>query len=131
MRIAAQCIGRKPDFVQQGSSTLIQFLPLSKSVDDERLGNDLLDTHAGIERSEGVLEDDLHVFPESPEVLPCKSAQIPAFKKNTSRRRLQQSQREPTERGLAAPTLAYESYRFPSRNREAHAVDGFRFSSFS
>ncbi len=69
MRIAVQVLRVKPDRVDHGAGALPHLLPMGDAVHEQRLGDDVLDEHAGVQGRVGVLEHDLHVLPHEPEPL--------------------------------------------------------------
>ena len=49
------------------------------SMNDERLGDDFLDTEAGIERGEGILKDDLHIAAQPAHFAGAGAEQVASF----------------------------------------------------
>src|SRR4029077_17922562 len=75
--------------------------PADEFVDDERLGDDVLHSHAGIERTERILEDDLHLATEAAQFGRAGGEQIAAVEMNAASGRLNQPQDEPSQSALA------------------------------
>ena len=55
--------GIKADTLHESGDSFTQFTPLRLTVDDEWFGDDVANGHPWIERSIGILEDILDVFP--------------------------------------------------------------------
>ena len=81
------------------------------------------DPHAGIERRERVLEDELHRGAKPPELLPVQRREVPARDGDGAAVRRQQSQQHPGERALAAAGFPDETHHLASANSEADSVE--------
>jgi hypothetical protein len=98
------------------------------AVDDKRLGDDVFDTKARVERGEGVLKDDLHIAAQAAHFARARREQVPAFEVNSAGGRLDQAQDEPAERALARARFADEAECLARMNVERNVVDGAHFS---
>ncbi len=74
MGVAAEGICRKPHLQEQGRGTVCQLVFCGKAMDHKRFDNDLLNAHPRVEGGKGVLEDDLHLFAERPELVLVQGA---------------------------------------------------------
>ena len=70
-------------------------------MDDERLGDDVFHAVTGIERSERILKDDLHITAQAAHIAAARGQQIAAFKAYAAGRRLDQTQNQSSQRALA------------------------------
>src|ERR1022692_641698 len=98
------------------------------SMNDERLGDDVLDAEAGIERGEGILEDDLHIAAQPPHFAGAGGEQVAAFEADAARSRLKEPQNQPSQRALARSRFAHQSESFASLNVERNIVHGANFT---
>jgi hypothetical protein len=98
-------------------------------MNDERLGDDVLDAEAGIERGEGILEDDLHIAAQPPHFAGAGGEQVAAFEADAARSRLKEPQNQPSQRALARSRFAHQSESFASLNVERNIVHGANFTS--
>ena len=87
----------------------------ARLVGDQRLGDDVADGHARVERGERVLEDDLHRAPVPPQRLAAEPREIVAEPDHAARGRLDQAQDRAAERRLAAAGLADHAERLARR----------------
>src|SRR5579864_4678307 len=100
-------------------------------MNDQRLGNDVFDAKAWIERGEWVLKNNLHVAAQPPHrgsategvSTPRQVHQVAAIKQNRSRSRLDQPQNQPPQRALAGAGFSHESQRLPRVDIERYAID--------
>ena len=75
MRVAPHVVGAEADGFEQFDDPLLELAPgLCQPVDDQRLADNRADGHARIERGVRVLEDDLHVARERPQLAPRQHA---------------------------------------------------------
>ncbi len=79
--------------------------------DGQRLGDDVADRHARIERGDRILEDDLHVAARGAHLLVGKIEKIAALPQDAAFLRFQQPQDGAAERGLAAAGFADDAER--------------------
>ena len=77
----------------------------------QRLGQDLADGHARVERGIGVLEDDLRVAAEGAQFVGVQRQQVAAFEADVACIRLDQPQYQPADGGFAATGFADQRQR--------------------
>src|SRR5580704_14090087 len=128
MREALQDGFVEPDCSKKFSNALsnLAFL-ISVAVNNQRLGDDVFDAKAGIERSEGILKDDLHIAAQPAHFPGTCREQIAVFKADAARRRLNEAQDQTSERALARARFSDEPESFPGMNIErdlVHSADG-------
>ena len=70
-------------------------------MDEQRLGQELLDPHAGVQGCVRILEDDLHVASQPPQLALVAGAYIATVELDLTGGRLDQTQDAARERGLA------------------------------
>ena len=71
-----------------------------------------------------VLEDRLHASPQRPQLPLAEPGDVPSLELDRSRRRHDEPQHRPAERGLPAPALPDEPQRLPGEHLDGDAVDG-------
>jgi hypothetical protein len=81
-------------------------------VDNQGLGQQILDSHSGIERPERVLKDDLHVAAQVAEFLATSCKQVAAFEANRTRGGLDESENEPPQGAFARTGFAHQAKGF-------------------
>ena len=125
VRVAPHVVGAEADGLEQFDDALLELAPgLREPVDDQRLADDRADRHARIERGVGVLEDDLHVARQRPQLGRRLSASdVAALEPDLARSRLDQAQDAAAGRRLAAARLADQAQRLAGSNLEADPVD--------
>ena len=89
----------------------------------DRLGDDLPDRHARIERRVRILKDHLHVLPRAAQLRAGQLRDVDVAEHHAAARRLDEPQHRAAERRLAASRFADEPERFAGKNVERHAVD--------
>ena len=92
-------------------------------MDDQRLGDDLLDRHARIERAEGVLEDRLGAAAKAAQRRVGRARDVLAVEEDAAGGGLVQPQHEIADRALARAGLADEAQHLAGLDRERDAVD--------
>ena len=107
--------------------TLPGVAALIVAMNEQRFGDDIFDPKSRIERSEGILKDDLHIAPQATHFAAAGREQVFAFEINAARCRLDQPQDQPPERALARTGFAYQPERFAGMNVERDVVDGADF----
>ena len=123
VREALGVVAREADHLEQLAYPPRLLRPRPPAVDHERLGDDVLDRHARIERAERVLEDDLHLAPHRPHALGVQALDRLALEADGAAGRLDQADQHAPGGGLAAARLADEAERPAARDREIDAVD--------
>ena len=91
-------------------------------VDDQGLGDDVPRFHAGIERSERVLEDDLHISANGTHLPSPQFGDIPSHKDHPSAGGSQQSHHQLGERGLPAPRFPDQPQGLALGDRKADPI---------
>src|SRR5262249_37533370 len=93
-------------------------------VDADRLADDLAHRHARVEARVRVLEDDLHLPAQRPELCLSERDDVAAVIDDAPERRLDEAEDQPPQGALAAPALADEAHRLAAAHAERDAVDG-------
>ena len=93
-------------------------------VDLHRLGDDVADRHARVQRGVGVLEDHLQVAAHLAHLATVELRQVLALEDHLAGGRLVELQDGATGRGLAATGLAHQTERLTLLDVEGDAVDG-------
>src|SRR5215469_3158247 len=93
-------------------------------VQRKRLGENLPDGHARIEGGIGVLEDELRVAAQRPELTLLEGRDIATVETDASRCWFDQPQHQPAERRFTAAGFAYERECFADLERKAHFIHG-------
>src|SRR5439155_13427074 len=109
---------------QQLVDALTTFLTPIEAVDAQRLGDDLADGHARVERCVRVLEDDLHLTTDVTHPAAAEARDVETVEDHLARGRLEQLDERPSKGGLAAAGLADESERLALLDDHVDAVDG-------
>jgi hypothetical protein len=115
VRIALHLRAPQAYALEQGRYALFLFRAGGESVDQQWLAHDVADRHAGIERGERILKDDLHLPPIGPQRLLAEAGNVFALDLNRTGGRLQQAQHRAPDSRLAAAAFADE----PGRGRRA------------
>ena len=122
MRKTRRRLWPEPNHLQHFVNANIAVPAASDSMRPESLRNDVVDRHPGIERSDWVLEDDLHVAASPLQRAPTQPEEILAVKRDLPSRRLDQPQQCAAERGLPATGFADEPDRLPRHHVEVHPI---------
>src|SRR5258706_3108342 len=101
---------------------------LGQSVQHQRLRQHLSHGHARVQRSVGILEDDLQRAAGSAQLALVEGKKIPPLEAHLARGRLEEPQRETPGGRLAASRFAHQRQRFPPCQLEAHVVHGVHHS---
>ena len=96
-----------PDERQQLGHPLARCGPARQAVDRERLAQHAAHREARIEARVGILEHDLHLAAQAPELALRHPGDLPAGKGDVPRTRLEESQQAAPGRGLAAAALSH------------------------
>ena len=113
----------KPHLFQRLDDPAAQVRPACEAVNGERLGNDVENGEAGIERLIRVLEDHLGLPPESQQ-LAASARQRFSQEADRAARRVHQLEDGKAGRGLAAAALADDAQHLARTELEADVVDG-------
>ena len=92
-------------------------------MDDERLLQDLRDRHQGVQGSEGVLEDHLHVPADPAELMAGVVGDVLAREVNAAAGRSQEAKDQAAGGRLAAAALADQAERLAGLDGQVDAVD--------
>ena len=98
-------------------------------MDKKRLGDDVFDAEAGIERGEGILKDDLHIAAQAAHFAGAGGEQVAAFEADAARGGLDEAQEQASERALARARFADQAESFAGVNVERDIVDGAHFAA--
>jgi hypothetical protein len=99
-------------------------------VNCQRLRNDFADAHAGIQGSEGVLEDHLHLAALRAQGFTGEMQEIVAFEKYCTVVGFDEAKEHAGEGGFAAAAFADDGEGFAGLNEEAYVVNGDEAISF-
>ena len=117
----AEQFGDSSFAVACGTSSRHTSVPFGTTVNDQRLGNDVFDAEAGIERGEWILKDDLHVAAQTPHFARVRCEQVKIFEANTAGGRLDQAQDQAPQRALAGAGFPDQSEGLARMNVERDA----------
>ena len=106
-----RCSGFSPTSSQQFADPLVDLPCLTDLVDPEGFGDDVVDRPARIQRRVGVLEDDLHVAPDRPQIRRRHGGQFLTVELHRPRCRLVQLQHGPAGGRLTAAGFADQAER--------------------
>jgi hypothetical protein len=123
VRVAARCLGRQPDQLEQLRDPRGSCGPAAETVDGEPFADDARHAHAGIEGAIRVLEDDLHLATERAQLARRETQEGAPPEQHVARRRLDEPQHDAAERRLAAPRLPHQTERLARLDGERDAVD--------
>ena len=121
-RIVVEDVAAEPHALQHRADTG-PALGAPHIVQRERLVHRLIDRESGIERAEGVLEDELHPRPERPEPGRVELADLLVAERDPPLGGLDQAQHAAADRGLARAALADQAQRLAALERERDVVD--------
>ena len=124
MRITLPVVGIEPDLPEELRDAIAPLGLVAPAVDDERLRDDALDRHPRVQRSVGILKDDLHVPAEPPELAVSHRADVLAAEEHLAVRRLDEAEDAAPHGRFPGTGLADEAERLAPRDREGDAVDG-------
>jgi hypothetical protein len=88
----------------------------------EALGHNVADRHPRIERTNRILEDDLHIAPRPFQRPPAKLHEVSAVNHDLAGGRLHEPDQRPAERRLPAARLSNESNRLPWQHIEVDSI---------
>ena len=111
------------DQVEQLVDPLPARLPVARRVGDQRLLDDRPDLPLRVERSERVLEHELHVLPRGQQPAAAQPGQLAAAEADGARLRTRRLQDRPGEGRLARPGLADDAERLARHDVERDAGD--------
>ena len=120
--------GVDADLVEHGVGRVASLLLGADLPDGQRLGHDVDDPAARVERRDRVLEDHLHLRAQRAQVAAAERGQLGVAEDDLARGGLLDLDDGPSRRGLAAARLADEAERLPLAHREADAGHGLHRS---
>ena len=123
VRIAHHVPGRQADHLQQLLDPRALFLAVCDAVHLQRLGDDVADRHARIERRIGILEDDLDLPADHPHLPPLQGGDVGAVEFDAARGRLDQPHDQAAGGGFAAARFADHGQRLALIDVEADIID--------
>ena len=123
VRIAVDEALAEPDGFHQLADALALLFARGEAERLDRLGDDLPDRHARIERRVRILEDHLHVLPRAAQLRAGQLRNVDVAEHHAPARRFDQPQHRAAERRLSASRFPDEPERFARKNVERHAVD--------
>ena len=98
--------------------------PAGETLDRKRLADDVAARQPRVERRVRVLEDDVHLAAERPQLAPRQVRDVATLQPDGAGGRLEQPDDAVADGRLAAPGLPDEPEHLARRDREADAVDG-------
>ena len=123
VRVALGHVGLELHHVQQLVHLLVVFpAPAGHPVHEERLADDVPAGHAGVQRGDGILEDQLHVAPHLSQRLALEGDEVLALEQDRPGCRLVELQNAAARRGLAAAAFPDEAEGLPLLHVEADVV---------
>jgi hypothetical protein len=97
-------------------------VPVLVAVNRQWLTNDLLDVHARVEGAERVLEDDLHVAAQPPQLGPACPENVLAAEHHLAGISFDEAQEHAAQRALPGTGLAHKAERFSSLDRKRDVI---------
>src|SRR5205807_2043413 len=124
MRIAPHVVGIEPDGFEQFDDPVLELAPAFREVmDDQRFADDRADGHARVERSVGILEDDLHVAAQRAQRAAGQGGDVLAVEPDLAGGRLDQPQDAAPGGRFAATRFADEAQGLAGIDLEARPID--------
>ena len=99
-------------------------------VDCQRFGDNFANAHAGIQGSEGILKNHLHLAALGAEFVAGEFKEVAAFKENGPAIGFDETNDHARESGFAATAFADDGEGFAGGDIEAHVVDGDKAVGF-
>src|SRR6516225_4370650 len=110
MWISPHMIGVEPHGFEQLDDSVHELpMGLHQAMNGQRLAYDRADCHARIERGIRILENDLHVAAQRPQLGPVERRDVRTLKPHLARGRLNQAQDAAPGGGLPAARFAYQT----------------------
>ena len=106
-------------------------VPAGQPVHFQGISDDLAHPLAGVQRSERILEDHLHLAAQRTQIATGAAHQFLALEAHRARRRRHQLQDRPAQCRLAATGFAYQAECFALIQGEADSVDGTYLGYFA
>ena len=117
--VAVGVVGLEPDQLEHLRHAAVDGFPVAEAVDVQRLGDGFPDRQAGVERGEGILEDDLNVAAHVAQGATLDLGQLGAVEADGARCRHDQLQHAASRGRFAAAGLAHEPEGLARRDAEA------------
>src|SRR4249920_773217 len=121
---AVRVLGREPDRAQELLHSAIPLASAVEAMDPERLGDDVPDRHARVQRGVRILEDDLDVPPDRPHLPALQPRDVLTVEDDLPGGRFEELQDGATEGRLAAAGLTHDAERLARADGQADSVDG-------
>ena len=126
MGIAVGKLRIEPAQRQQLPHPVVTPFPVGDDVvNRHRFGQDIADLHARVQRAEGVLEDNLDLFPDRAHFLLRQLGQVLAVVEDFARRGCFELQDAAPRGRLSTSRFTHQAEGFPSLDEKANAIDGF------
>jgi hypothetical protein len=123
VRVSLHRVVAEADLVEQAAYRVDPLLRGADLRDVERLGDDLPDPHAGIQRGVRVLEHELKVAAQDAELSALDGAEIGPVEQDLTARRDLEPDPHAAKRGLAAARLADQPERLAAADPQVHIGD--------
>ena len=122
VRITVDVLGIQTDDVQQLADALDTLLLGTHAMNGHGLGDDLADGHTGIERSIGILEDELHLATHVLDLMLAHLGNVFTLEEHLTGGRLGQAHDGATRRGLTATRLTNQTKGLARINLERNVI---------
>ena len=93
-------------------------------MNEQRLGDDVLHAEAGIERTEGILKNDLHVAAQAAHFVAAGGEQVVSFEVDAAGSGLDEAKDEASEGAFAGTGFSDQAESFAGFDGERDVVDG-------
>ena len=123
VRVAARVLPAQADELERVLHARVAGDPVRQALGEQALADDVGDRHPRVERSERVLEDDLHPATQRAHVVGIDIGELVAVEDDPAVRGRGQLDDGPAEGGLAAAGLTDERERLAAVDLEVDAVD--------
>ena len=124
MGVAQGHVGKEPHHLQQLRHAVGDLRLGQDGMHADRLGDDLADGHARIERGVRVLEDDLHLLAHGDHRLAVEPGDVHVLEADLASGGVVETQHQAAERGFSTTRLAHEAQRLARPDVDRHVVDG-------
>ena len=124
MRVARDMVRQQADDVEEFRDALVDFGRGKLGVDAQRLGDEIADAAARIERGRGILEHHLKAAAQRPHLAQRFAGDVVALKEQLAAGDVVKPDETARERRLSAAGFADEPERFAAPHRQRDIVDG-------
>ena len=115
--------------IHQFFHPFLPFLPgRIYAVNFQRLHDDLTDRQTRIQRRKGILKDDLHLLPQTPDLLLIRIFHMDTIKNHFTGGGRKQVQNCSAKRGFSASGFPYDAQRLPAFQRKCNVIDCMELS---